>query len=436
MVSGGADSACAAAGARRTCSAPSDVHALHVNYGLRDGRRRRTSAACRDLCAALRIDLHVERPELAGRQPPGRRARGPLHGRRAAARADGGRLIATGHTRTDVAETVALPARRLARAPRRCSGCAPRSGRVVRPLLGLERERARASSPPPPACRSPTTRPTTIRPSPATGSAPRCCRCCASSAPPPSATSPRPAPSSPRRRRCSSASCSRRSRRRRRRCRRGRDPGRRRSPAAEPALRRLALRALAERAAGRPVRARPAARRRDRAPGRAARGRRGRARRRPARVCESGLVRLRDRLRARRRARAGRAARSPGSAGSGDWEVRAELHPAPVDAGGPRPRDPRRRRARRARSRSAPGARATACGRSAWTAPRRSGTCSPTAACRARCAPRCPVVTSAARSPGSPGSPSPSDFRLDADDRAVAYARAVDHAPALVGTSH
>ena len=47
--------------------------------------------------------------------------------------------------------------------------------------------------------------------SPATGSAPRCCRCCASSARRRARTSPRPGPSSPRRRSCSSGSCSRRS---------------------------------------------------------------------------------------------------------------------------------------------------------------------------------------------------------------------------------
>ncbi len=50
--------------------------------------------------------------------------------------------IATGHTRTDVAETVVY---RLASSPgtRALLGLAPRSGRVIRPLLGLERERAR-----------------------------------------------------------------------------------------------------------------------------------------------------------------------------------------------------------------------------------------------------------------------------------------------------
>jgi tRNA(Ile)-lysidine synthase len=141
MVSGGADSACAAAGLARELGAE-QVHALHYNYGLRPGADD-DMATCRRLCAALRIDLHVERP------------RGPLEGNlQASARAlrydaaerlrdrTGASLIATGHTRTDVAETVLY---RLATSPgsRALLGLAPRSGRVVRPLLGIERERAR-----------------------------------------------------------------------------------------------------------------------------------------------------------------------------------------------------------------------------------------------------------------------------------------------------
>ena len=61
MVSGGADSACAAAGLARVLGAEA-VHASHVNYGLRAGADD-GEAAARRLCAALRIDLHVERPQ-------------------------------------------------------------------------------------------------------------------------------------------------------------------------------------------------------------------------------------------------------------------------------------------------------------------------------------------------------------------------------------
>src|ERR671924_1753504 len=62
MVSGGADSACAAAGLAEALG-PADVHALHVNYRLRDSADR-DERVCRDLCSRLRIDLHIERPEL------------------------------------------------------------------------------------------------------------------------------------------------------------------------------------------------------------------------------------------------------------------------------------------------------------------------------------------------------------------------------------
>jgi tRNA(Ile)-lysidine synthase len=141
MVSGGPDSACAAAGLARALGADS-VHALHVNYGLRPGADA-DMATCRRLCAALRIDLHIERPGA------------PLEGNlQAAARAirydaaerlrerTGADLVATGHTRTDVAETLVY---RLASSPgtRALLGLAPRSGRVVRPLLALERGRTR-----------------------------------------------------------------------------------------------------------------------------------------------------------------------------------------------------------------------------------------------------------------------------------------------------
>jgi tRNA(Ile)-lysidine synthase len=141
MVSGGADSACAAAGLARWLGAE-HVHALHVNYGLREGAGEGESAA-RRLCAALRIDLHLERPA------------GPLRGNLQAAARDlryeaaerlrrraGADLIATGHTRTDVAETAIY---RLASSPggRALLGLAPRVGRVVRPLLELEREQVR-----------------------------------------------------------------------------------------------------------------------------------------------------------------------------------------------------------------------------------------------------------------------------------------------------
>ncbi|MGH2955164.1 MAG: tRNA lysidine(34) synthetase TilS, partial [Solirubrobacterales bacterium] len=141
MVSGGADSACAAAGAARALGAEA-VHALHLNYRLRAGAPE-GEAAARRLCAALRIDLHLERPELepgANVQAAARDARYDAAERlRVRTSAD---WIITGHTRTDQAETVLY---RLAASPgsRALLGMPPRRGRIVRPLLGLERQRVR-----------------------------------------------------------------------------------------------------------------------------------------------------------------------------------------------------------------------------------------------------------------------------------------------------
>jgi tRNA(Ile)-lysidine synthase len=141
MVSGGADSACTAAGLAQVLGAE-NVHALHVNYGLRAGAGEGESAA-RRLCAALRIDLHLERPAAP--------LRGNLQAAARQVRYDaaerlrcrtGSDLIATGHTRTDIAETTIY---RLASSPggRSLLGLSPRAGRVVRPLLALDRERVR-----------------------------------------------------------------------------------------------------------------------------------------------------------------------------------------------------------------------------------------------------------------------------------------------------
>ncbi len=142
LISGGADSACVAAGLVQAIG-PRDVHALHVNYGLRESADR-DERACRDLCSRLRIDLHIERA-------PGVGVDGNLQARARDARyaaaerlrvRTGGSWIATGHTRTDLAETVLY---RLAVSPgaRALRGLPARAGRVVRPLIELEREETR-----------------------------------------------------------------------------------------------------------------------------------------------------------------------------------------------------------------------------------------------------------------------------------------------------
>src|SRR5436190_24286922 len=104
MTSGGADSACAAAGLTKYLGAE-NVHAIHVNYGLRETADR-DERACRELCARLRIDLHIERPKLAegNLQSAAREARYAAAERlRDRAGAD---VVVTGHTRTDLAETL------------------------------------------------------------------------------------------------------------------------------------------------------------------------------------------------------------------------------------------------------------------------------------------------------------------------------------------
>ena len=117
------------------------MEALHLNYGLRETADR-DERKCRDLCAMLRIDLHVERPRLAGGnvQAAARDARYEA-AERLRKRLDAD-WIATGHTRTDLAETVIY---RLAASPGRRAllGMPPRRGRLIRPLLSLGRADSR-----------------------------------------------------------------------------------------------------------------------------------------------------------------------------------------------------------------------------------------------------------------------------------------------------
>jgi tRNA(Ile)-lysidine synthase len=140
LISGGADSAATTAALVEHCGRP-NVHALHLNYGLRvtatDDER-----SCRRLCAALRIDLRVERPEIEGGnlQAEARAAR--YEAAEAQRRRSNANWVVTGHTMTDAAETLVY---RLAVSPGRRAllGLPQRRGRVIRPLLELSREEAR-----------------------------------------------------------------------------------------------------------------------------------------------------------------------------------------------------------------------------------------------------------------------------------------------------
>src|SRR2546423_793877 len=145
MVSGGPDSACAAAGLSRLLDA-ANVHALHINYGLRADADR-DERACRELCGRLRLDLHVERPEgLRGNlQAAARRVRYEAAERLRSR--TGATLTATGHTRTDLAETVVY---RLAASPRARAlrGMPERRGPLLRPPPRPVRPRPRPPRPP------------------------------------------------------------------------------------------------------------------------------------------------------------------------------------------------------------------------------------------------------------------------------------------------
>jgi tRNA(Ile)-lysidine synthase TilS/MesJ len=80
LVSGGADSACVAAGLAEALG-PESVHALHVNYGLRESADR-DERVSRDLCSRLRIDLHIERPRGIATARNVQATRGPTWPRR------------------------------------------------------------------------------------------------------------------------------------------------------------------------------------------------------------------------------------------------------------------------------------------------------------------------------------------------------------------
>src|SRR5918994_5680056 len=140
LVSGGPDSAALAAGLAHHCGRP-NVHALHLNYGLRPSAAD-DELTCRRLCAYLRIDLRVERPRLG----EGNVQALARDARYAAAERLRVRLgcewVATGHTRTDLAETALY---RLASSPgtRALLGLPARRGTIVRPLLAVDRAEAR-----------------------------------------------------------------------------------------------------------------------------------------------------------------------------------------------------------------------------------------------------------------------------------------------------
>jgi tRNA(Ile)-lysidine synthase len=139
-VSAGPDSTAllAALAALRDCGEVGALHALHVDHRLRAGGEQ-DAAACREACQRLGVPFRsVEVAVGAGNLQSAARA-----ARYAALRAEAARVgaarIATGHTRTDQAETVLL---RLARGAgaRGLSGIPARRGLIIRPLLDRARQ--------------------------------------------------------------------------------------------------------------------------------------------------------------------------------------------------------------------------------------------------------------------------------------------------------
>jgi tRNA(Ile)-lysidine synthase len=136
LLSGGRDSVCLLDVAVALGCA---VRALHVNYGLREGADA-DEAHCRELCQRLGVELVVHRAHrpadaLGNLQAWARDVRYA----RAEIEAGPGAAIAVAHTASDQAETILY---RLAASPGRRAllGMEPRSGRIVRPLLGVSRE--------------------------------------------------------------------------------------------------------------------------------------------------------------------------------------------------------------------------------------------------------------------------------------------------------
>jgi tRNA(Ile)-lysidine synthase len=141
MLSGGRDSVCLLDVAHRLAG-PGSVSALHVNYGLR-AEAEADQAHCEKLCAALGVDLAVER---AAAPRPGNLhawARDVRYGAAARLALERGARVAAGHTASDQAETVLY---RLAASPGRRAllGMPSRDGRLVRPLLDVTREQTAA----------------------------------------------------------------------------------------------------------------------------------------------------------------------------------------------------------------------------------------------------------------------------------------------------
>jgi tRNA(Ile)-lysidine synthase len=141
MCSGGPDSTALLAGITGFLGTDAVV-ALHLNYGLR-AEAGEDEAVCAELCERLGVELVVHRPVIEGEGNIQARARELRYAAADRLRSERGfDRIATGHTRTDLAETVLY---RLATSPgsRALLGLPAARGTIVRPLLELGRAEVR-----------------------------------------------------------------------------------------------------------------------------------------------------------------------------------------------------------------------------------------------------------------------------------------------------
>lgn len=113
------------------------VTALHVDHGLRAGGHEDAECA-RETCARLGVPFETQRVTVAGGNVQAEARRARYRALREAATRHGATRIATGHTRSDQAETFLLRALRGAGA-RGLSAIPPRRGVVVRPLIDVGR---------------------------------------------------------------------------------------------------------------------------------------------------------------------------------------------------------------------------------------------------------------------------------------------------------
>ncbi len=140
MLSGGRDSTCLLDVAVALLGSAS-VSALHVNYGLRKSSDA-DAAHCAALCAQLGVEVEAVRIEGAsGNLQAWARDVRYAQAERVARERDA--LIATGHTASDQVETILY---RLAASPGRRAllGMVASEGRLIRPLLAVNREQTAA----------------------------------------------------------------------------------------------------------------------------------------------------------------------------------------------------------------------------------------------------------------------------------------------------